>query len=222
MTLKPYRKWLCAPLTFIAYLFALSGCTEKPGELNPYFFLEPSLPIVQPLALHKAGTKATVEFWVLPIAGTRSARGFFIGFRAKKVPNANLSAMDDTIRATKIPVRMMLKKLDAQPVRNAVLEERYQSSDSGFPAGPSLYRPLAADITSQLTSGNSDAMPMIKKGFNTLAADKYINDYQEYELALNRDYQAGHYRLDIEVLSENAVLSSFDIELLISHFQRSK
>ena len=220
MTLKPYRKWLCAPLTFITYLFALSGCTEKPEELNPYFFLEPSLPIVQPLALHKAGTKATVEFWVLPIAGTRSARGFFVGFRMKKVPNANVSAMRDTILATKIPVRMTLQKLDAQPVRNAVLMEKYQSSDPNYPAGPDPFRPLVGNITSQINLGNADSVPMERKGFND--ANVAGNEYQEYELAFNRDFEAGRYRLDFEVLSDNTELSKFNIELLISQVQRSK
>ncbi len=42
------------------------GLTSCTNQQDPYFFLQPQLPIIQPFDLSQAGQKVALDFWVLP------------------------------------------------------------------------------------------------------------------------------------------------------------
>jgi hypothetical protein len=203
---------------FLSALF--SGCGSKKEVLDPYFFLNPRLPITAPLKLHQAGEKVSLDFWVVPEPDSQRVRGFFIGFRvslpASGQPNADseLKKTDFLDRSNpQMPVRITLVKIGTVNETKIPLLEDYfvagmEKSIDRFISNDTAIRPRA-------TSADGDLM----RAKNLEDPEKR---YREFHYAMVNSIEAGHYRLELEVLKSNVDAAKISAELLISNYRKGK
>ncbi len=98
-----------------AALLSLSAC-ETREPVDPYYFMQPQLPVITPMKIDRAGAKYVMHFWVLPEQSSRRVRPFFIGVRLAQSTGESAETLIEIERffiAADIPVRVKLAKLDA-------------------------------------------------------------------------------------------------------------
>ncbi len=198
----------------------LSGCESKKQTIDPYFFLNPRLPITAPLKLQQAGEKVSLDFWVVPEPDSQRVRSLFIGFRvvlpAFGKPNADSEFKNSAFLADsnpQLPVRIKLVKMVSGVETKIPLLEEY------FAAGmeKSIFRPMSNDIAvrPRPTSADGDLM----RAKNLEDSEKR---YREFQYAMIDSIEAGHYKLEFEVLKGNAEAAKISTELLVSNYHRGK
>jgi hypothetical protein len=90
-------------------------------------------------------------------------------------------------------------------------------------SGPASYaiRPIASDIAAGREFVSPDTTALTKKGL----VDDQTNGQRikTFEFcSTNHPIAPGSYRLEIEVLKDNSVMSNVTTELLVSHYQPGK
>lgn len=198
----------------------MSGCESKKPAVDPYFFLNPRLPITVPIKLHQAGEKVSLDFWVVPEQAGQTVRPFFIGFRVV-LPAAGKTNADVEFKKSgllydsdpQMPVRIKLVKMVSGVATKMSLLEEY------FAAGmeKSIDRPIVNDIAIRARATSAD---------NELMQAKKLEDpekrYRESQYVMVNPVEAGHYKLEFEVLKNNADALTIVTELLISNYRRGK
>jgi hypothetical protein len=198
----------------------LSGCGSKKETIDPYFFLNPRLPITAPLKLYQVGEKVSLDFWVVPEPDSQRVRGFFIGFRvilpAANKPNADAEFKKSDFLSSgnpQMPVRIKLIKIEGAVETKISLLERY------FAAGMenSIDRPIANDIVVRARATSADGELMRAKNL-----EDPEKRYREFQYAIANSVEAGQYRLELEILKDNAEAAKISTELLVSNYYKGK
>jgi hypothetical protein len=201
---------------FLSALVGLVSC-EKKEVPDPYYFLNPTLPIAVPLKIDIAGTVFVQEFWVLPQQEkeTTRVRHFFIGFR---VPE---NGVDESIKNTDkllkndIPVKLLLKKIGSNKETVVQLLERAYLNVKD--QQELMFVPLQNNIALKRKLTNGDPELYLKKGLTTPGSR-----YSEFEIASLRDPEPGLYRLEVQLLKDNPDLSALATELIITNYYKGK
>jgi hypothetical protein len=217
---------LAAIAATVAALWLL-GWRSTQNRVDPYFFLHPKLPIVEPFAFDKAGAKKSVDFWVLPEENSTQTRTFFIGFRtvlAAGVSEAAVKAYhdnNDQIVLMDMPVKITLTKLDEPRKGRVELFEMYDVPGQSARER----RRMVGDIATRRFRTSSDISLLQKKGisFDYDGGKRY----SEFEFCFEsyrdaRPTAPGHYRVEVEVLKDNEKLAGTTTELMISNFNPGK
>jgi hypothetical protein len=207
--MKTFSVWLiCAVL--------LSACQEPPPERDPYFFLQPSIPLSQPINFGKAGEKADVTFWVLPSRNDYVAPSFFVGFRVMVPKDADASSISKTtgsLNLEVIPLEVSLVRLSPSVVGKCGGRNDQSQSVCESNTGEKIFSGVIS--SKQPTSADFDQM--LKKGLVDLR-----RQYLENELIRVNKPHPGQYRLRLEVLKDNPTIAGFTSELLVATYNKGK
>jgi hypothetical protein len=198
-----------------AVLLSLLAC-EKQEPVDPYYFMQPQLPVLTPMKLDRAGAKYTLNFWVVPELGSRTTYGYFIGIRTTQPNDAGLTAIqevDEFLRLADVPLEVKLIKLDESAQKKIQL------------FGPPIlvdnselkYAPLSDDVAPIRKAVSADNDLLIKKKLLDL------NQRQEYfQFASVHTPDPGYYRLEVRVLKDNPKASNLATDLIVSNHRKGK
>ncbi len=206
----------------------LTGWRSTKDHVDPYFFMTPQLPMVEPFSFDKAGAKKSIEFWVLPEEKTARTRVFFIGLRTVLAAGASDAANDaffkkrDLLAYADMPVQIKLYKLDSPNAGQVELVEGYTVKGAEGPLSDSYAtRPIVGDVATKRRPTDADNAALDKKGIP--------DDYTQGQRIKHLEFCAtkfptipGRYRVDIEVLKDNPEIASETTELIISRYHPGK
>jgi hypothetical protein len=218
---------------FSLMLLPLTGCDKAP-PYDPYYFLNPRLPVVMPIKLDRAGATYSMEFWVVPeherapwtaiFARDPSykeiwVRGFFLGFRAVLPADADSKELDrvrNALAFSELPLEIRLTRIDTPTNKKMQLHRWQESSPEGTHGS---YVPLTSDLVRKHTIANSDTAKMLDKNLQE-ASKRYI----EIEVASTtyKDVAPGHYRYELKVVGDNPALANMTIELMSANHRQAK
>jgi hypothetical protein len=208
---RPYFKLAWVAAVALAFL----GC-EKREPVDPYYFMQPQLPVLTPMKLDRAGAKYTLNFWVLPELGSKTTYGYFIGIRTTQPNDADLTAIqevDEFLRLADIPLEVKLIKLDESAQKKIQL------------FGPPIlvdnselrYAPLSDDVAPIRKAVSADNDLLIKKKLLDLSKR------QEYfQFASVRTPDPGYYQLEVRVLKDNPKAANIATDLIVSNHRKGK
>lgn len=178
-----WAKMLCV----LVMCLGMGSCTDS----DPYFFLNPKMPVSTPFALEKAGNKVSVDFWVLP-KRQKLNETQMIGLRYPVSKDLVLGTMD-MMRGTEIPLQVKLVAIDNLSETPIALRG---ASD------PNPSAPFGA----------------IANGVAYPSPYRHRAPFQEVIVALFRPPRYGHYRVEVSILKDNVSLKSMPFELFVSDY----
>lgn len=199
-----------------------TACTSNTAKPR-----EDGFPVVEPFAVDKAGSKATVEF-NLPEAidpSTGQPRPVFIGFRAVRgagmSPESN--AMIGYFDEAPIPLRLLLWRLDGE-THQPVLLQKHRWEQDELHRYRSWHEPHPGDVYKDHNRFTLD----VGQAPATLDHDP-SKVYIEHEIARIDPPTPGRYRLEVESLEDHPVLhpdrykghpalASTRYELFVGHY----
>jgi hypothetical protein len=199
-----------------AAALSLPGCENRErAATDPYYFLQPQLPVVTPMKLDRAGAKYSMNFWVLPEQPSQRIRPFFIGFRSLlplDTATATLIDVGEVLQYGDIPLEVQLTQLDALAEKKIQLLGPPELID-----GDLKYTPLINDQAPIRRAVDADNDLLIAKKLLDLSKrDEYL------QFAVVRTIAPGYYRLDVRVLKDNPKTSTIDTELIVSNHYKGK
>jgi hypothetical protein len=172
----------------------LTSCTNKQ---DPYFFLQPQLPIIQPFDLSQAGQKVSLDFWVLPPKkNSRNPINYGVTF-------THISEDYDTPRKfdlLDIPVKAQLYLVQGQNLKPVMFvgvakpTRGYSQPDTSFTQGSGVVFP----------STHSSASSKIGDGVEF-----------EYSFLHFRPTEYGQYRVVLETQQDNPTIRNEDFKLRV-------
>jgi hypothetical protein len=183
----------CKVLALLVGL-GLTSCTNKQ---DPYFFLQPQLPIIQPFDLSQAGQKVTLDFWVLPPKKKpRNPINYGVTFN-------HISEDYDTPRKfdlLDIPVKAQLYLVQGQNLKPVMFvgvakpTRGYSQPDTSFTQGSGVVFP----------STHSSASSKFGDGVEF-----------EYSFLHFRPTEYGQYRVILETQQDNPTIRNEDFKLRV-------
>lgn len=197
-------------------LLGLPGCENRgKADADPYYFLQPQLPVVTPMKLDRAGAKYSMNFWVLPEQPSQRIRSFFIAFRSSlsfAEETTTINDIGDFLQYGDIPLEVQLTQLNAPGEKKIQLLASPDLID-----GDLKYTPLSNDQARVRNLADADNDLLIAKKLLDLSKrNKY------FEFAVVRTIDPGYYRLDVQVLKNNPKASTIATELIVSNNYKGK
>lgn len=213
-------------------LLLLMGCTKTTTH-DPYFFLNPRLPVVLPIKLDRSGSAYAMEFWVVPeherapwyaiFANDPSekeiwVRNFFLGFRAvlpAEAETSEINRVEGVLASGELPLEVKLTKIDTSTNTKVQL---YRWQDSSTVGAPGDFVPLKDEVVTQRQITNGDTVKLQNKGL-----ENPTKRYVELQVAtLRGEIPPGRYLYEIKVLKDNPAAANIQIEMMASNYQRAK
>lgn len=188
----------CRLALLLLPLFAFSACSHG----DPYFFLNPKLPVSVPFAMDKAGNKAGIDFWVVP-GNVDLDKTYMVSFsfdRKHGLDPMQLFMGDHPSLRPKVSLRLWL--INNQNQTRVPLKGRSLNLAEDDPARtPGAFGDDLAYLRLRTWDGNVADM---------LVASFKLEEY-------------GHYRAEIEVLQDTPALQGIPSELIVKEvFNRGK
>ncbi|HUA81101.1 MAG TPA: hypothetical protein VL997_12065 [Dyella sp.] len=170
--------------------FALFACSRG----DPYFFLNPQLPVSVPFAMDKAGNKAVIDFWAVP-GNADLSKTYMVSFSFDRHGSHDpmvLFMSDKPALRPKVRIHLWLIKNQNQ--QSVPLKDRSLILATGDTARPQV---IGNDIAYvYLTAWTGDFADMLVASFD-------LNEY-------------GHYRAEIEALQDTPALHGLRSELSVT------
>ncbi len=186
---------------------------------DPYYFMQPQLPVTTPMKIDRAGAKYVMHFWVLPEPSSRRVRPFFVGVRSTLSFDrdaAIISEVKDFLRQADIPVQVKLTKLDEPTERKIQLLAPPVLIDDKL-----SFAPLLNDLAPTREYADADNDLLIKNKILDQKRDANI-DYRYFQFAELRNPEPGYYRLEVQVLKDNPNAPKIPTDLIVSNHYKGK
>jgi hypothetical protein len=195
-------------------LVALSACTQPKPEASR----AKNFPVVEPFAIDRAGSKATVEFELPNALDNGVLRPVFIGFRGiarggtytKEELKESMKQTDYMDREA-IPVRIRLWRIEnGEPTLTVPKElDEIPGKENKF-----KYVDISGDgyVIHHDATGH-DAEEMMAIGQFDLKKAYFV-----YQFARITPPIPGRYRLEIESLKTHPMLHGLDYQLIVTHY----
>jgi hypothetical protein len=174
-------KWSCIVTAMLLAFIALDAHLRR----DPYFFLNPKIPVSVPFAMDKAGNKAVIDFWAVP-GNVDLDKTYMVSFSFNR-------------RGSHDPMELFMS--DKPKLRPKVSVRLWQIRNSDKEAATLKDRSLI------LAEGDPDRSPNIGDEVAYLYLTAWTGD-QAYMLVASFKLQKyGHYRAEIEALQDTPSLN---------------
>jgi hypothetical protein len=174
------------------------GLTSCTNQQDPYFFLQPQLPIIQPFDLSQAGQKVALDFWVLPPKkNPRNPINYGVTFN-------HIAEDSDSERPNKfdlldIPVKAQLYLVQGQNLKPVMF------------VGAAKPPRAASQPDTSFTQGSGVVFPSLhgtSGSFEGRFSDEYV-------LLHFRPTEYGQYRVILETQLDNPTIRNEDFKLRV-------
>ena len=178
-------------------LIACGGLFACKKSEDPYYFLNPKLPLTQPFSIEKAGNKASMDFWVLPNAenATRFCDVMFLFNYADKAGDPR-KAVDEIEVPLKIKV-FYVQNGDRKPIEARVWSKSIAAAS------------LNANIEQRQRLS-------ISEGDAYLVDDGWDSSQVYMSVASFKPEKFGQYHIEIETIKDQPVFNNHKSEIVIS------
>ncbi len=172
----------------------LTSCTNKQ---DPYFFLQPQLPIIQPFDLSQAGQKVALDFWVLPPKkNPRNPINYGVTFNhiAETYVRPNKFDLLD------IPVKAQLYLVQGQNLKPVMF------------VGAAKPPRAASQPDTSFTQGSGVVFP---SNYRSTSSKFEGRPEDQYVLLHFRPTEYGQYRVVLETQQDNPTIRNEDFKLRV-------
>jgi len=215
MMLKAYRSIALGAVSLIA-IAALAGCSRGADTAQPNVEvnkenaeMRTEVPLTRAIALGKAGEVVNVDF-ELPPPGPNASSALILGFRTESVDSESGIALTEKVLRGGLAAKVRLLRVEEGAVEMVPLTR----------VTPDLSEWVAVSADGSVpgvTVATPDSTLLEAAGLTSSTL------YQmEFKFAVALNIKPGHYRLTVELTSEQPELQTEKAELLVAYSKRGK